>query len=399
MAEPRTPPATNAPSMIGGLVAALGAIEFRKLLDAAGGRPPEHALVGRELYLDARHHQQYLTTLRRNPACLFDHETWAIDSLPELPLGQLLGWRACGEPSGAEISLEGHVFVNQILCPDCGHSSLIAVLRARIEPSRLRCAGCDRDIAPTAVGLSTWIGVEWLSADMLREPLGKRGFRPGDVLTVRERDGLRHFEYAGERPPSRTDTGWHDAAIIGCGNIGSPLSAHVARLGRGAVLGRVILVDPDTYSEANIRTQEICCSDVGRAKVEVQAERMRAIHPELEVVTHACRIEDLPISVFRGAILLGAVDSRDARQQINQAAWRVGSPWIDMAVDGPSLLCRVTTYVPGDASVCLECSWEASDYALLQQRLPCDRIRDSQEIDAIRDRETGIREIEVEVEN
>ena len=204
-----------------------------------------------------------------------------------------------------------------------------------------------------------------------------RGFRPGDVLTLRAGERERHFEYAAKRGgASNRGEGQccHSAVIVGCGNIGSHLTAHIARLARSASLERVILVDPDTYSEANLAGQEICISDVDRPKVQVQAERMRAIHPGLEVLPRECRIEELPLTALRGAILLGAVDSRDARQQINQAAWRIGSPWIDMAVDGPSLLCRVTTYLPGDSSVCLECSWDAADYRLLDQRVPCEQI-------------------------
>jgi len=109
---------------------------------------------------------------------------------------------------------------------------------------------------------------------------------------------------------------------------------------------------------------------------------MSAIDPELEVLPRVCRFEDVPLSVLRGAILLGAVDSRDARQQINQAAWRIDSPWIDMAVDGPSLLCRVSTYWPGRSSVCLECLFDPADYASLGQRLPCQQNRGSQKVEA-----------------
>ena len=89
------------------------------------------------------------------------------------------------------------------------------------------------------------------------------------------------------------------------------------------------------------------------------------------------RLNTMEVFQFPGRSLF----VRDARQQINQAAWRIGSPWIDMAVDGPSLLCRVSTYLPGTGSVCLECSWDASDYRLLGQVLPCDENRGSQDLE------------------
>jgi len=381
--------------MIGALVAAHGVIELQKLLALGEGPRPEHTLVGRELYLDARHHRQFLTPLRRNPACLFDHDVWSIESISELPLGRVLALGSApalgrvkveSDRCTGEISLEGHVFVDEIVCGHCGYRNPTAVLRDRLESWRLRCTRCDSDqaVTTTAIDVSTWLGAAGLSAEMLRQPLRERGFRPGDVLTLRAGGRERHFEYAphAEGASARGVGGrWHTVVIVGCGNIGSQLTAHVARLARGADLERVILVDPDTYSESNLAGQEIGCSDVGRPKVWAQAERMSAIYPELEVLPRVCRIEELPLAVLRGAILLGAVDSRDARQQINQAAWRIGSPWIDMAVDGPSLLCRVSTYLPGTGSVCLECSWSSSDYRLLGQVLPCDENRGSQDLE------------------
>jgi molybdopterin/thiamine biosynthesis adenylyltransferase len=139
-------------------------------------------------------------------------------------------------------------------------------------------------------------------------------------------------------------------------------------------VGRVVLVDPDVYEPTNLAGQDIRAADVGRKKVEVQAERLRQIRPDLEVVAVAAGLETLPFAYFRDAIVFGALDSRLARLRLNQAAWRAGSPWIDTAVDGSGLLCRVSVFRPGLHSPCLECGWDADDYRSLHQVLPCDEI-------------------------
>jgi adenylyltransferase/sulfurtransferase len=159
-------------------------------------------------------------------------------------------------------------------------------------------------------------------------------------------------------------------AVSGCGgNIGSHLTPHLARL---PGISRVILVDPDVYEARNLSGQDIRPEDVGRPKVQVQAERLRAIRPELEVVSFQRPLEDVPLGFFEGAIAVSCLDSRIARVHLNERVWRVGAPLIDTAVDGSSLLYRVTVYQPGEAAPCYECAFEDEDYNLLDTVYPCD---------------------------
>jgi predicted RNA-binding Zn-ribbon protein involved in translation (DUF1610 family) len=86
-------------------------------------------------------------------------------------------------------------------------------------------------------------------------------------------------------------------------------------------------------------------------------------------------VEDLPLGVMQVDAILSCVDSRTSRRYINQAAWHLGVPFVDGAVDGAGLLVRVNAYVPGVATPCLECSWDAEDYnaAVLDQPYPCQK--------------------------
>jgi hypothetical protein len=372
---PISRPATNAPSVIGSLVASLGIVELHKLL----AETFEQALVGRELYLDARHHQHTLTRLAPNPHCRFDHETWALTEAGRaagLELGEALGLGGA-PPSETELGVEGDVFAGEPACLDCGRRRLLWKLRRRLASADLVCGDCGGPLAPSGFEVMEWLSAKRLRTDLLRRSLAAFGLRPGDVFSLRAAGVETHYQLDPESPaPSSSGA---TVVVAGCGNIGSHLVSHIART---PTVGRVILVDPDVYEARNLTSQDIRAADVGRPKVEVQAERLREIRPELDVVAAAEPLENLPLACFLDAFLMGALDSRGARQQLNQVAWRAGSPWIDMAVDGPALLCRVSVYVPastGCQSPCLECGWDADDYRLLYQSLPCDEIPTTQE--------------------
>lgn len=367
-----SPTATNAPSAIGSLVASFGILELQKLQSGQ----LEQALVGRELYLDARHHQHYVTRLTRNPDCRFDHETWRASEVGNITLEEALGLGDAPSSSGessSELAVEGDALVGESSCRDCGRAWAPWKLRARLAPEDRVCAGCEKPLIPAGFDLVERLSAKRVPAEHLRRSLRDFGLRPGDVFSIHAQGGEAHYQIALEarvRPASGATV-----VVAGCGNIGSHLVPHLAR---APGVERVVLVDPDVYEPKNLASQDIRARDSRRRKVEVQAERLRQIRPELEVVAVADRLETLPLGHFRDAVLLGALDSRLARQQLNQAAWRVGSPWIDMAVDGASLLCRVSVFQPGVDSPCLECGWGADDYRMLPQSLTCEEIAGTQ---------------------
>jgi len=163
-----------------------------------------------------------------------------------------------------------------------------------------------------------------------------------------------------------------DKVVVVAGAGGNIGSHGVPHLGRMPEVGRVILIDPDTYEARNVRSQDVTPRDVGRRKVEVQASRLRQINPRLQVTAIADAIENVPLATLRADVILACLDSREARRVVNQAAFRLGVPWIDTGVEPGGLLARVQVYVPTlDGGPCLECGWEDQDYELLEQRYPC----------------------------
>ncbi|UCH83229.1 MAG: ThiF family adenylyltransferase [Candidatus Latescibacterota bacterium] len=159
-------------------------------------------------------------------------------------------------------------------------------------------------------------------------------------------------------------------ALIGCGgNVGGFC---VDFLGRLEEVGRVWLCDPQLYEKKNLRTQNILRRDVGHRKAIVQAERLKQINPNIEVDSCIDSIEAVPLGLLSDVdIILSAVDSRRARQVINEIARRLDVPLLDCGVDGHKLIARVSVYFPGRDDCCAECRWGAEQYRNIETIYPC----------------------------
>jgi len=165
--------------------------------------------------------------------------------------------------------------------------------------------------------------------------------------------------------------------VVGLGNIGSQT---VDALGRIPGLKRVILVDPDYYSESNLASQRILRRDLNKAKVHVQARRLSEINPGLEVIPVLDSIANVPRGWLRGCVMLTALHSAAARRDACEAAWRMGATVVDGGVDPELGLGRVTVYAPAPDAPCFECSLEEDDYQAMPVRHLCgaDAIDDAE---------------------
>jgi|SRR5271167_369845 len=156
--------------------------------------------------------------------------------------------------------------------------------------------------------------------------------------------------------------------VVGCGAIGSFLVPLLARM---PGITRVTLVDPDAYELANLRGQNIFCCDVRELKVAVQARRLRALNPHLDVAAIPAAVGDLPLGSLRADLIVACVDTLQARLDINQIASRLGVPWIDSGVLESEKLARVNVYVPAADAACHECALSDEDYKSLEVEYPC----------------------------
>lgn len=158
--------------------------------------------------------------------------------------------------------------------------------------------------------------------------------------------------------------------VLGAGNVGSHLLPLIARIPNVASIG---IVDADVFDAGNARGQAILPGDVEKSKARVMAARLRRQAPTLAVAAYHARLETLPLGIFRVDLVFSCLDSRAARQHVNEIAFRAGGvPWIDAGVRADGLLARVTVYDPRVTDApCLECAWGDADYAALEQVQPC----------------------------
>ena len=71
--------------------------------------------------------------------------------------------------------------------------------------------------------------------------------------------------------------------IIGAGGLGSPLALYLAAAG----VGRIGIVDFDVVDYTNLQRQIIhTTNDVGKPKLDSAKNRIKAINPEINVITY-----------------------------------------------------------------------------------------------------------------
>lgn len=117
-------------------------------------------------------------------------------------------------------------------------------------------------------------------------------------------------------------------AVFGIGGVGGYAAEALVRSG----VGSIDLFDNDVVGETNLNRQIVALhSTLGQPKVDVMAQRLRDIAPDVQVTTHAMFY--LPenadtIDLTRYDIILDAVDTVTAKMELITRADRLGVPLI-----------------------------------------------------------------------
>ncbi|MER9920876.1 MULTISPECIES: ThiF family adenylyltransferase [unclassified Mesorhizobium] len=90
-------------------------------------------------------------------------------------------------------------------------------------------------------------------------------------------------------------------AVLGCGSVGGPVAMTLARAG----VGKVILVDKQTFTGANVGRHPLGVGSVGAAKTIELAKRIRSDLPHINVECHNSLVQDL---LLRADCPLAGVD-------------------------------------------------------------------------------------------
>ncbi len=214
--------------------------------------------------------------------------------------------------------------------------------------------------APVEVGLSypgpphSSVTGEWHAsiAEVRRELLAAFGagaqaapivfFRLGSPTREPERKSLRRRPEA-QRPEtdhyremtrrnqpslSREEQGALRAVrvlVAGCGSIGGAPVVPLVRLG----VERFVLAEPGEYELNNLNRQAADVGDIGRNKAEVQADKARAINPEVEALVEPDGVTEDNVDWLVGTtdVIIDGVDVTEpagiaAKRALHQEAWR-----------------------------------------------------------------------------
>ncbi len=113
--------------------------------------------------------------------------------------------------------------------------------------------------------------------------------------------------------------------LVGAGGLGCPLAQYLAAAG----VGTLGLVDFDVVDASNLQRQVLYgTADIGRPKVEVAAERIRAQNPDVAVETHAVQLDSSNALELLGAydVVVDGTDNFPTRYLVNDACVLLGKP-------------------------------------------------------------------------
>ncbi|TYO99177.1 molybdopterin/thiamine biosynthesis adenylyltransferase [Geothermobacter ehrlichii] len=137
-------------------------------------------------------------------------------------------------------------------------------------------------------------------------------------------------------------------AVVGAGGLGGYILEQLARLG----VGTLVVIDNDVFEENNLNRQLLSAPrHLGRAKVEIAAERIAEINPAVTLEPRQVLLDG-----SNGARLLAgvscvvdAVDNVSARLEIEEVCEKLQLPLVHGAIAG--WYGHVTTVLPGDRTL------------------------------------------------
>jgi adenylyltransferase/sulfurtransferase len=155
--------------------------------------------------------------------------------------------------------------------------------------------------------------------------------------------------------------------VVGAGALGNELLKNLALLG----VGKVLVADMDLIEASNLaRSVLYRPEDEGKPKALTAARAAQAIYPDMVVEPFQGNVcTQLGLGAIRWAdVVLGGLDNREARLFLSRACFRVGTPFIDGAIEALQGVARV--FMPGEGP-CYACTLGEVDWKLLEARRAC----------------------------
>ncbi|WPY99779.1 HesA/MoeB/ThiF family protein [Christiangramia sp. OXR-203] len=140
--------------------------------------------------------------------------------------------------------------------------------------------------------------------------------------------------------------------IVGMGGLGCPAATYLA----GAGIGRLGLLDHDSVSITNLHRQTLYAeADTGKKKVEVAAEKLRALNSEvcLEIYDERLTISNARQLIANYDLIIDGTDNFETKYLINDTCLLEDKAWIYASVYKHEGQCSVFNYNNGPSYRCL----------------------------------------------
>ena len=156
--------------------------------------------------------------------------------------------------------------------------------------------------------------------------------------------------------------------VAGAGALGNEVVKDLALFG----VGHIYVVDFDQIEISNLTRSVLFREEDAfqhRYKAEVVAQRAREINPQIEVTPIVGNLfSEVGLGLYRSVdVVIGCLDSRLARYQLNRLSLRAGKSWIDGSIE--NLTGTVRVYTPGMS--CYECGLSREEFNHIMLRTGC----------------------------
>ncbi len=156
--------------------------------------------------------------------------------------------------------------------------------------------------------------------------------------------------------------------VAGAGALGNEVVKNLALFG----VGHIYVVDFDQIEISNL-TRSILFREADAYshsfKAEIVAKRAKEINPQIEVTPIVGNLfSEVGFGLYRSVdVIIGCLDSRLARYQLNRMAMRAGKNWIDGSIE--NLTGVVKVFTPGVS--CYECGLSREEFNNIMLRTGC----------------------------
>lgn len=156
--------------------------------------------------------------------------------------------------------------------------------------------------------------------------------------------------------------------VAGAGALGNEVVKNLALFG----IGNIVVVDFDRIELSNLTRSVLFREEDAynhAYKADIVAKRAMEINPQIRVTPIVGNLfSEVGFGLYRRAdVVIGCLDSRIARYQLNRLALRAGKSWIDGSIE--NLTGAVKVYSPGVS--CYECGLSREEFNHIMLRTGC----------------------------